>query len=450
MLIILFACGATALPDQEMPPEISVGRLLGAIVENPDDARYADVAAAIEQFNSGDLEGTRVMLEEAASKLPELAPADAMMAQLLFLGGRPQAARSALEAATAASPNDPEAYLMLGDVALREGRVTEAQLLYSRAETLCAAYDKNARRRRRMLIGAYSGTSAAASARELWDDVSRAVDAWLKIDPQSAEANLRLGRAKFHQSDLQGAYTTFQQAHQIDASTPQPEVSMGLLYEDLARRGDTDKHANAKRAMQAAVQADPDTLNTRLAVARWALDSCEIDLAAENAEAALKLSPDSVEAMLLAALAARHRASPDKAVQLLQAAHLQAPGNPMILAQLALALLEAKKPQATTKALNFARLAVAAGREGGQPDAGDAGVALAWALFQTGRQGEAEAALQSAMQSGPLSDESAYYAAAILNAGGRDDVARQLLRSSLAGGVCFPARKAAEALAEKL
>ncbi|MEQ8784770.1 MAG: tetratricopeptide repeat protein [Pirellulaceae bacterium] len=446
----MFIGDAGGLSGRLQGQEITVAQILGPIVDDPNDARYADVAAAIEQLNSGDLAGTRTMLEEAAGKLPELPPAEAMMAQLLFFSGRPQSARGALEAATSTRPEDPEAYLMLGDIALREGRMTEAQLLYKQAETLCSAYDKNQRRRLRMQVGAYSGISAAAAARQGWPEVLRALEAWLKLEPKSAEANLRKGRAQFEQGDFQNAYATFQQARQLDPSVENPEVNMGQLYEVLARRGVAKYHESAKRAMQAAAQAEPDGLDTRLAIAQWALDSCEIDMAQDNAEAALKIAADSAEAMLLAAIVARHRGDAPRATQLLEAAHLRAPGEAAILQQLVYALLEQNQPEASAKSLEFARLAVASEGDRRQTAAGDAVVALAWALAKNGRQPDAEATVQSALQSGPLGEESAFYAAAILDGAGRGDMALPLLESALSSGACFPAQDAAKSLADKL
>lgn len=430
--------------------QVSVETLLGPIVENPADPRYADVAAAVEQFNAGDFAGTQTMLEEAVGKLPEIPPADAMMAQLLFLRGRPQSALQSLEAATAAAPNDPEAYLMLGDVALAEQRHTEAQLLYAHAEKLAAAYDKNPRRQQRLQIGAYSGISAAAAARRQWDEVVRPVTAWLKLDPNSAQAKARLGRALFFQGSYQEAYTAFQQAYQLAPETTRPEVNMGLLYEQLAEQGDVGRRESAKRAMLTAVREDPDTLDTRLAVTHWALDACELDIAEENAEAALRLAPDSVEALLHAGLVARQQGKPAKAQTHLEAAHLQAPSDAAILMQLALALLEENQPDAAKRGLDYAQLAVAAAGDRAQPMGRDAAVTLAWAFQQTGRPVDAMAAAQAAVQAGPLSAESSYYAASIFHQAGNSDLARQLLGPVLQSSACFPNRGAAQALAEKL
>jgi predicted Zn-dependent protease len=438
-----------ALSSPLSAQQLTAALLLGPVVDNPQDARYADVAAAVEQFNLGDAAGTRTLLTEAAGKLPELPPAETLLAQMYFLSGQAGAGRTTLEIAAAQTPADPEAYLVLANIALGEGRLTEAYLLYARGESLCAAYDKNARRKHGMQVGACSGMSAAALRRERWDDAAAALTAWLTLDPKSVEAQSRLGRVQFHQNKLEEAYKTFQNAYAQDKSLPRPEISMGLLYEELVARGDASRRESAQRAMLAAAQSDPDSLDTRLAVARWALEACQIDVAEENSAAALKLAPQSVDALLLSGLTARHRGDAATARQMLEAAHLQAPGDPLLLAQLAVVLAEPKEPQGRAQALDYARLAVAAAGERG-PAARDAAAALAWVLFHSGRQADAAGAVQSALQSGPLTDENAYFAAVILEGAGQRDSALRLLEAATQANRCYPTRAAAQALRDKL
>jgi tetratricopeptide (TPR) repeat protein len=245
---------------------------------------------------------------------------------------------------------------------------------------------------------------------------------------------------------LQPAYDAFQQSFQIDPQTTRPEINMGLLYEEQYQRGKSEMRASAKRAMEKAVVDDPDMLATRLAVTHWALDACELDMAEENAEAALRLGGNSVEALLHAALVARHRGDAAKATLHLQQAHLLTPGDASILMQMALASLESGTPEAAKRGLDYAQLAAAVSGDATQAMGRDAAVTLAWALRQTGRVNESAATAQTALQSGPLSAESSYYAAVIFEAAGRPDIARQLLTPVLKSKACFPTRAAAQKL----
>jgi tetratricopeptide (TPR) repeat protein len=428
---------------------LTAAALLGPIVDKPEDPRYADVAAAIEQFQQGDVAGARTLLVEAAGKQPEIPPPDTLLGQMFFITGQHGAGRGALEAAAAQAPNDPEAYLLLADVALGEGRLTEASLLYGRGRILCDTYDQNARRKQRMQVGGLSGSSLVAIRREHWDEAQQALSQWLKLDPQSVEAQSRMARVAFFKGNTQQAYDGFQAVYKLDPSRPRPEISMGLLYEEQVARGDSAKRENARRAMQAAAQADPETLDTRLAVANWALEASDIDMAEENAAAALKLAPQSAEALVLSALAARHRSDAAKAQQALEAAHLQAPGDPLILSQLAIVLATPDDPQARAQSLDYARLAVAAAAEQG-PAVSDATAALAWALYRGGRTAEAVSAVDAALQAGRPSEESAYLCAAVLDASGQRETALRLLEPALRSPRGFPTRAAAQALLEKL
>ena len=55
--------------------------------------------------------------------------------------------RGALEQAVIESPADPEAYVLMGDLALNERRFTEAQLLYQKASELMAEFNKSVKRK---------------------------------------------------------------------------------------------------------------------------------------------------------------------------------------------------------------------------------------------------------------------------------------------------------------
>ncbi len=102
--------------------QITVESVIGTAVSNSNDPQYQDVANALTRFQNGDVNGARELLDRAKQKNPKLAPAEVMLGRLLLATGQLTPARAELERATSTYPNDPEAYLLFGEVALREGR----------------------------------------------------------------------------------------------------------------------------------------------------------------------------------------------------------------------------------------------------------------------------------------------------------------------------------------
>lgn len=457
-LISRLACISYFLPfaailasaAREASAQLTPARLIGRAVAQPDDPKYEDVAGAITLFLDADFEGARKLLHDVAKKQPELGPPDVLFAHLLIAAGSAANARAALEQAVIEDPADPEAYLLFGELALRESRVTDAELLLKRAGELCPKYTGNALRKKNVQVAALAGLVSVAEARQKWDEAERLAKAWLAADAGSIPGRISLGRAQFHQKNYKEAYATFQEAHKLDPAAPRPEINMALLYEELAQRGDVSKRESARKAMEAAVEKDPGGLVTRLSVARWALEACQLDVAQANVQAAQKIDPKSLEVKLLAGLVARHKKDYAAAEAAFLAAHLQAPANLMAANQLALVLVEQAAKDKQQLAVSYAELCAQANPDRSLPGGREAAVTLAWVLFRAGRQAEGLRLMQSAVNAGPLSDESAYCAARVLSESGAAEAAVRLLGPAVAKGRCYPYRAEAEALLDKL
>jgi Tfp pilus assembly protein PilF len=202
--------------------------------------------------------------------------------------------------------------------------------------------------------------------------------------------------------------------------------------------------------MDLAVERAPQDLETRLAVAQWALEAGLMDLAKANAQAAFEVDPSSLPARIAVGVVARNEKDNARALELFTSAHLQSPGNFAAMNHLALTLIQQSDPGERRRALEFAQvnarlygdLRLAAGRE--------ATVTLAWVLFKLGRDAEAFQHLSAAGQAGSITPESTYYAASILVSRGNPDAARKLLEGCLRQEHIFPHREDAQALLETL
>ena len=112
---------------------LTVETLIGDAV-SLSNQQYPEVDSAIKRFINGDLAGAREYLEVAKNKYPKLPPTDLTLAKMQVIVRNGQAARAFLEKVVMEHPGDPEAYLLLADLAFVEGRITEAHALFEKAD----------------------------------------------------------------------------------------------------------------------------------------------------------------------------------------------------------------------------------------------------------------------------------------------------------------------------
>ncbi len=425
-------------------------QLIGRAVEDATDEKYKSIGEAIGLFYRGDVVGAGRMLDDAKRANPELPPGAVMLAQLYFAGNQINQVRAQLENAVTNDPSDPEAYLLFGDLALREGRTTDAEALFTRGMTLCQRLTGNEFRQTSLTLSGYSGLAAAAARRGQWAVVERNTRSWLELDPNSVPARSQLGRALFFLNKPQSAYKEFQTLHKANPMTPLAEINMALLYEELVAQGDVAKRASASNAMRKAEEVDAENPLTRLAVARWAVDACELEMAERNAKAALEIDGKSLDAKLLVGVIARHRKQWAEAEAMFRDLHLLAPANFEVLRHLALVLAEQQDPAKQQLALSYAELGFRANSDLTGPMGREAAVTLAWVFFKLRRQADAFGTAQNALRAGDIGDESTYMVARIVSDAGQPELGLRLLQPVLAKKQCFAFREDAERLLRQL
>ena len=437
--LIAVAAFGVLLGTNDASAQVTVRQLIGSAVTDI-GPQFKDVEEAITRFKYGNINGAREFLQAAKTKNPQLAPADVMLAQLLFAAQQGQAGANALEQAVIDEPADPEAYLLLGNLALQGRRTAEAGLLLGKAETLAGAYTRNKKRQRYVQIGAHRALTTLAEQKKQWTDAEQHVRALLKLAPEDIAARGRLGVVLFQQNKVEDAYKEFQALYELNKETPRPEINMARLYEQ------TDKRANAKKLMGMAADRDGNTLATRLAVTGWALDAGELAMAQENVAAAVKLDSKSVQARVLSGLAARYAGDYKKAADEFLAAHILVPNNGAAINNLALVMIELPDETQRNLAMAYAQLSARVNSDLKQASGREAAMTLGWVMFRLGREADALRTIQAALQSGGVSADSAYYAAQVLHDRGQPEMARKILEPTLKAKAIFPTRKDAEKL----
>ena len=233
-------------------------------------------------FDAKDVEGSRRLLEAARKKNPKLAPPEVMLAQLLVHSNQLPAARNEIERAVRRWPNDPEAYVILAEAAVSDGRIAEAGLLFPKAAAVAEAFSENPKRKVTLLNRVYTGAAAIDESREQWSAARDDLTQLAKLEPSNANVHLRLGRVQFKLGDVHAAYKELQTVIKIDPKQPPPEMVLANLYKQAGDSSASDK------MIAAAIKHGPDDFGTQLELAKWMLANNKIEEAKTYADEALE------------------------------------------------------------------------------------------------------------------------------------------------------------------
>jgi tetratricopeptide (TPR) repeat protein len=427
---------------------------------------------AITRIQLGKVSEAYEFCKDARKALVSLPPAEVIMARLFAAFQSPTQTRLWLERAVAEDPDDPEAFVLFGESAIREGRVTDAELLFTKALGLAEKYKGNDKRKRDITLRALQGRAGVAERREKWSEAQADLTQWIKADLENAVPYQRLGQALFFQERYPDSERVFKKADELDAKSGKNEltaweVTMGQLYERKAQSPKTSEadrkalRAKAAEKMDAAVTRLPKDVNVRLGIASWAMQTNQIEVAERHAEEAVKLDPTSLPAKVIRGYVARLKGDQRKAEEMFELAHLQSPSDFSTSNNLALALIEAPDDRRPAKpdelhpkhsramqfaAMNVQRFPV----NGNSPFRFEAASSYGWILYKLGRTNEAGSVLQAVLQGGQLSQDSAYYVAQILFDLGRYDDAGKLLANRVESDAPFVHRADAKKLLDDI
>ena len=356
------------------------------------------------------------------------------MMSVLWLGvNQLQPARAELEDTAVKFPGDPEPYMMLGDLAFQERRITDADVLFSKATELTTAFTENPKRKRDFEIRCHAGSAAVAESRKQWDVAQKHLAGWLELDPDNASARQRLGIVLFQLGKQQEALAEFKEAKKLDGKAVHPELAMARLYDDAKQR-DT-----AKKLIEQAVKSAPQDPAVLLATAQWYVGQNDLPAATVNADKALKLDPKSLEAKVVRGAIARVARDYPTAEKFFNEAHVQSPGNFPASNSLALVLVETDDKESRQRALEMAEANVAMHRDG-SPNQANSLTTLAWIYYKLGRREDAEKILSQISQNNQLTTDGAYYVAKLLVDRGEKDRARKILEEVLTNEAMFATR----------
>ncbi len=421
--------------------QVTAQTLIGKAVS--DDAANTEVTGAINRFRDRDIDGCRAILERVKSNNVKMPPPGVMMAMLWLSVNQLPPARTELEDTVVKFPKDPEPYLMMGDLAFQDRRVTDADVLFAKAKQLTADYTENARRKRDFDIRYNAGSAAVAEARKQWETAQTHLTEWLTLDPDNASAHQRMGIVLFQLADPKKALEQFSEAKKLDPKAVQPELAMARLYDD-AKKKDI-----AKKLIEAAIVAAPKDPAVLLAAAQWYLGQNDLDRAKAIADDSIKLDGKSLEGKVVRGAIARVSRDYVTAEKFFNEAHVQSPGNFPASNSLALVLIESESKEMQQRALEMAEANAAMHGEKSSQQV-NALTTLAWVYYKLGRREDAEKILSQITQNNALTTDGAYYVAKLLSDRGEKDRAKKILEEVLANEPMFATRPDATDLLSKL
>jgi tetratricopeptide (TPR) repeat protein len=405
---------------------------------------------AFSLFREGDADGALKALKKACQKHPELSPPHIILARFFARANGAVGMRKALEAGVKELPNDPEAYLSLGDIDLQDGHITEARLLYEKAASLLPKVDVSARRKN-LEIQTLAGLAQTSEARQDWSGAQQRIEAWLQLDPKSIDGMRMLAACLLQQKNVNGALEYLVKAYKLAEAKAKedpnhPEIDMlppeATVAQFFAQSGDQD---NAKKWMVVALREKPRDIKVRLLATQWAWETGQLLMAETQAKDVLQLDPNSLDGLILRGLIARYQKNYKAAEEYCQRAVLLKPTNFAATNNLALALVEQSSEEKKLRALDYADSNARQYQK--TNNAREAFSTYGWVLYKLGRLDDAEKALRGAIQGGPSTPDTAYYLAKLLwQRGGHSADAIKLLKLALATTGPFAYREDAKSL----
>ena len=398
------------------------------------EKKYKEVAEAIEKFKGNDLRGAMERFAAAAAKYPELPPGELVIAELFSETGQRDRAILALDTAARNFPNDPETYMLLGNLAFQENRNTEARLNYDKAVDLMQTYRGDSLRLRRLELRLNAGMASLAERFKLWEEALGYLERWVKLDSKNAMARVRYARALFRVNKGKDAFRELQAARIINPEIlPTPILIAQFYMED----GNDEL---ARQWLESAEKKYADDMNARLVLSNFYWSNGQFDAAKRHAQAAAKLDDSNANANLMAGRAAHYDHDFAAARQYLEQAHKIEPDNFSARNYLALALATDGDPESVKTAVQLAE-----STSKSVPTSAEALVTHAYALYKAGSKAEAASMLQRAAAA-RRSPNMSYIFAYFLATEGKQEQAVPFLEEALREKALFIFRRDAEKL----
>lgn len=459
--------------------------VLQSVVASPQDNKLPPVGTAIQEptdkillrraeklFNNAllakgndrknFLKNSYKVLEEAFKSNPKLSPPGVMYAKLLIAAGDKNSGAEQLHKATIEFPLDPEAFSLLGNIALSEGRLSACRLFYKEAERLTKSLDSEDSRKKNLQVQVAAGqctlhqqTAARLNAfgksrlaSEHCNQAIKSIEKWKKLEPKSTKPHIQLAQIHLNKQDFQLAEKAYKQAVQLDKKLIDADLWMGNFF---VNQGEKEK---AIKRIEKAVKSSPKDEKVRIMAAGLYLSLAMPKEAKVEINAAIQIKPDSRPIKFLDAQYFRFQKQWDKAIAILHDLNTDDPTDFETANLLSFTLTEK-----TTKAELLQAIALATASTQRFPDPTStpgrrAFIALCWAYQRDKQTDRAQAILNQLLKVGIRSNkihsDEAYYVARLLNEFNQPKLAIPLLQNILSRKTSFAKQIDSRELLQKL
>jgi hypothetical protein len=384
---------------------------------------------AILAFQKGDAAAAEAKFKEAKDLDGSLSSPNIYLARLCFAVNDQnlvKVGRAFLDKAADKEPGAPESYMMLGNLALLEGRLADANLHFQRAAELAtgpAAPSWTEEQKKTFLKNVYAGRVSVCEQRGNWNQGLTEIEAWLALDQKDPVAQYRKARLIFMQdpknpSGVSEARKFFEDAYKgaeeavkgKDELPSVPPAELALL-ELQTQAGNVSEARKEIKTLDGKIETyksnkkEGSRVNSTLS--QWYLGQGEFDAATKYAQAAASLDADSAAIKQLTAVLQYFANSPEAEASFTKL-NQETPDDMFAANYLALVLIESPDEAKRAKAVRVAELSARLNQK--SPVALGT---LAWCYYKTGKLGEAAQIFAALEQEKNLqiSADMAYYMA---------------------------------------
>jgi len=403
----------------------------------------AELEKAVEAFNASQFAETLEILKSLYEKHPEIVPPRIVLAQWFAQSNLGTAVRANLEMGTEEVPDDPEAFLLLAEISLKQGSLTAAEALLRQATTKVSAYTINPTRKKNLAASVRRVATDLFEARQRWPQMEASINQQIEADGVTPELLRKKGVAIFQQKKDDDAKKIFIEADRLDVGSEQKGLPADAVMSQLyLLRGDKD---NARKSLETALAASPASKEVLVLSIQMKITDDKLEEAKPLAEKLLADDPNSDSAKRLCATVALYLNDYSTAEKLFEELLLASPLETQNANGLALALCEQDSPDKLRRALAYAA-------ENVQKDQSNSEYlgTLGWVLYRANQLEQSANALKQSAASGQINAATAYYFARVAVRTGNVEEAKQLLNAALQDGNQFAKRRDAVQLLNEL
>jgi len=382
------------LPEQ---PEATKSPAPATTESTTDPAPLSATEQAMQAYRRGDMEECLSHLRDLVAQKPTLPPPGLILAGFHVQARRHALAREELERIAATGSKHPQLFLTLSDLALAEGRLTDAWSHLEVAHRLGPPSNWSEKEQRWFRAAISRNRTAIAEIRGNWSEAVSHLELWLEQTPNSIPVRKRYATALFAAGKPSQAFEQFDLVYRRDEQQNPPEVAMAVLN-FRERRFDRSEHWYKK-----AIEAHPSNATVRLEWAIALLHQDRAEDARKQSQMAEQLGLRSAALYVNRGMIARQLNETDEAISYLERALEQNPGHREATRQLALTLANLDERPGRQRALTL----VEAIERTDNPRTKDV-LTRAWVSYRAGKEDAARHLVQDALHELPSDSESLF------------------------------------------